>query len=252
MKIELIGCTSAGKSTLLNNMMASHRNGQPEIISGDDFVLRQMYLAWLPHRIFRVSAINIIGIFWCILNCRKQKRLLNFSYEYLRKLPSTITFRERLKIARILVRNIGIHEFIACQDTTNRIIIIDEGILHIAHYLFVHESIEPDLKQLQTFIELAPCEDVVVYLCALKKTLIERTRVRGHKRIPDGSLEAIESFINHAITTFNFLGGNPKINPKLLLVSPDKEVSMASGKNDSPMVEKAKHIILTGLEEASL
>ncbi|WP_146155079.1 hypothetical protein [Photobacterium lipolyticum] len=151
-----------------------------------------------------------------------------------------------------MVRNIGIHEFIACQDTTNRIIIIDEGILHIAHYLFVHESIEPDLKQLQTFIELAPCEDVVVYLCTLKNTLIERTRVRGHKRIPDGSLEAIESFINHAITTFNFLGVNPKINPKLLLVSPGREVSMASDKDFSPMVEQAKHIILTGLEEESL
>ncbi len=247
MKIEIIGCTGTGKSTLMNNVVDFQYGKQTEIISGNDFVLRQTHLSWLSHRTFQSIAINIIGLFWCFHARLKYQRLLDFAFRYLQQLSPSITFRERLKISRIMARNIGIHEFIESRDTAKLIVVIDEGTLHIAHYLFVHESIEPDLKQLQRFVELVPCVDVVVHLRSSIDTLIERTQVRGHKRITEGSAASIKSFIEHAITTFNFLESSPEISQKMLAINPDGQASMVQRQEHSSIIETARRIILASL-----
>ena len=249
MIIELIGCTSSGKSTLLKKVLASHRGNNPEVISAEGFVLRQLHLAWLSRRILRQMAMTLIGLTCCLLAYRKYRLLLDFSVCYLNQLPPSVSIRERFKIARILSRNIGIYEFIEHHDRADCIIVLDEGMLHIAHYLFVYESVAPDLEQVKEFVELVPCPDVVVHLCTSKKALIERTMVRGHKRIIGGSLESVESFISHAVTIFECLGRCPAIKDRLLLVNPGRDIKIAAHEGHSPVIDKVMAIFAEELVE---
>ena len=243
MIIELIGCTSSGKSTLLKKIVDSHRGKDPEVISAEAFVLREMHLTWLSRGILRQVAMNLIGLVCCLLACRKYRLLLNFSACYLKQLPSSVSLLERVKIARILSRNIGIYEFIEHHDRTDCIIVLDEGTLHIAHYLFVYERVTPDLEQLKEFVSLVPSPDAAVHLCTSKKTLIERTMVRGHARVTGGSLESVESFISHAITVFECLETCPEIRDKLLLVDPGRDVKNAAYEDYRPTIYKVIEIL---------
>ena len=67
MHIELIGCTSAGKSTLAGNVLAACRQQGVEILLGDEFVLRQWHLQWVRSRPVRSLLVNGVGLLASLL-----------------------------------------------------------------------------------------------------------------------------------------------------------------------------------------
>lgn len=247
MIVELVGCTSSGKSTLLKKIVDRHQGECPEVIAAQTFVLRATHLSWLKNEMVRRIAINLIGLVCCVLYYRKNIPTLNFSFAYLKHLPPTVNLRERIKIARIVVRNIGIYELISHCDSTEKIVVLDEGILHIVHYLFVYESITPEIKQVEKLLSLISIPDSVILLSAPKKVLIERTMIRGHERITANSYESVDAFISHALAVFEFLKTCPEIRKKLCTVNLDSDVKpILTNCNESPEVNKIIEILISG------
>lgn len=241
MQIELIGCTSAGKSTLSKRILQACQAQKLEALLGDDFVLRQARLNWIESRPLRKALVNLAGLLASLITWRKNREFYQFAAQHLFRLP--IGRLEKFQLLRNVLKKIGIYEIIRRRRSDQEVILVDEGILQVAHNLFVHVSVEAKTEELATFAGLIPLPDVVVYLKQPEELLIDRTLKRGHQRIPDRSYGQVVSFIKQAVATFDNLVRYPAVENKLLIINGEQDVVMAKNEPDDPMVGMALRIV---------
>jgi thymidylate kinase len=218
MQIEFIGCTSAGKSTLASKVFQVCREHGLDAYMGDNFVLDQARLNWVQGRLIRTLLIDVISLFVCLASWRGNHEFYQFTLRTLWRLPNTVGWLQKLNIARNTFKKIAIYEIIRHRACDRQVVLLDEGTLHTAHYLFVHVSVEPNTSDLLTFISLVPLPDVVVYIKQSDSVLIERTLARGHKRISQHSYPQVERFVKRAIDVFDVLKQQPAIEERLMVV----------------------------------
>jgi thymidylate kinase len=243
--IELIGCTSAGKSTLSRSILqACHQQGL-DILLGDDFVLKQVGLNWVKSHLPRTLLVDLLALLACIITWPNNLKFYRFATQLLFPLP--ISPLVKLNLLRNVLKKIGIYEIISFRSTNRQIILVDEGVLQAAHNLFVHGSVQVKMENLATFAKLIPLPDVIVYLRQPESLLIDRTVKRGHKRIPDRSYSNVVPFIRQAITTFDKLVQNPAVESKLLIIEGDQKVTVAASYQDDPSFGLALKIIQNGI-----
>ena len=96
-------------------------------------------------------------------------------------------------------------------------ILLDEGLLHIAHNIFVHEEDKPDIKELNKFLDSVPLYDRIVLLNATSSYLISTIKERKHLRVSSEN-RSISNFINNANIVFNEIKQNDRIKPLLFQI----------------------------------
>ena len=235
MLVELIGCTSAGKSTLTKTVAKRAQQQGIPFSTSYDFVLAHYGLGWVKPHAIRMALLNNLAIWRCVRSAGRHWGLLRFVFGVLHSMPSTVSRRERLKIARITLRNLGIHEIITQADTTDRVILADEGTLQVVHYLFVHLQTPPACDQLTAYLQRAPLPDLALYYRQPAALLIERTMRRGHKRIPQRTAANVERFIGHAVQVFEQVVAEPTIHRRTLIVNgPDQQLAGGALSASSP------------------
>jgi len=218
MRIELIGCTGAGKSTLSGRILRACRARGIDAWTGYDFVLRQIRLDWVESRLIRGLLVNLIALFVCLLAWRSNLAFYQFTIRTIARLPASVGWFERLYIGRDVLKNIGVYEIIRWRASAQQVILLDEGTLHTAHYLFVHVAAESKAGDVARFARLVPLPDIAVYVTESQSVLIQRTLARGHARIPDRSYASAEHFIKRAVAVFDALALQPALEGKLLIV----------------------------------
>ena len=249
MQIELIGCTGAGKSTLSRCIVQASQAQGVETSTGEEIALKLIRLDWVRRKIPRTLLVDLIAGLACLASWRDNFEFYLFETRILSKLP--VGWFEKLNIARNVLKNIGVNEIVRRVGRQEQLVLLDEGTLHTAHYLFVHVSVEPDASDLEDFIRLIPLPDVVVYVRQDATTLIQRTLERGHKRIPSGSLEHVELFIRRAEETFNRLIQKPQIESRLLIVDGERMITKSEDFQKDPLRLKAFMIINEGINLTS-
>lgn len=218
MLIELIGCTGAGKSTLVREALNEGHSQEINIITSYDFVLSWLHLGWLENHALRMLFLNVAAIMASTITMRKNIPFYRFAIKTILSLPPEVRLAEKLKIARLTFRNIGIDEIVRHAKSDEQVVLVDEGTLHIAHYLFVHVFAEPDPAAIYSFIRLVSLPDLVIYVSATEAVLIERIIARGHKRVKANSHESIARFIQHGIAVFEKMKEFSVLRDRLLLV----------------------------------
>ncbi len=218
MQIEFIGCTSSGKSTLIQNIVQTTdgQTGQP--ITSYDFVLAHFGLGWVTHHKVRMALLNIFTLLACLATLRRHRELLRLTLNVLRDLPSAVPWIDKVKVTRLVCRNIGIYEIVGRYSTDEQIVLADEGMLQIAHYLFVHLAAAPDMKMVSAFVSMTPLPDAVIYLRQPDEVLINRTRARGHHRVPDNSLAGVACFIQRAAAVFEHIAQASVVQDRIIVV----------------------------------
>ncbi|MBD2199679.1 MULTISPECIES: hypothetical protein [Calothrix] len=152
-------------------------------------------------------------------------------------LPGKIKLVQKIAIARNVLRNLGVYEIIQNLSSPQEIIFLDEGTLHIAHYLFVHVSVAPNHQDLATFAKLIPVPDVAIYLQQQEAILIERTLARGHKRIPNISYPQVERFIKFAVSTFEEIVKFSNVKNNVVIVDCDRKIhTLQDNQNNSSLL----------------
>jgi len=244
MQVELIGCTSAGKSTLTQHMIERARTQGIALSTSYDFVLAHYGLGWVKPHALRMALLNNLALWRCLQSAGRHWGLLRFVFGVLRTLPPTVSRGERLKIGRITLRNLGIHEIIAQANEPDLIILADEGALQVVHYLFVHVQTPPALDQLSAYLQHAPRPDLVLYYRQPADLLIERTLRRGHKRIPERNQQKIERFIGHALQVFEAVVAEPTIRQRTVIVNgQDQKIDYSATAGDHPQPEEKTTLV---------
>ena len=234
MQIELIGCTSAGKSTLSRRILhACHEQGI-DIYLGDDFVLKQIRLNWIKNHLLRTLLMDMAALFACLVTWRRNVKYYLFATRLLLWLP--IALLEKINLLRNAIKKIGIFEINRFRSANQQVILVDEGVLQAAHNLFVFVSVNIKTEHLSTFAGLVPLPDIVIYLQQPEELLIDRTMKRGHKRIPDRSYGKVVRFVKQAVATFDKLVQYPVVENKLLVVGDGENVIEATNDKDDPIV----------------
>jgi hypothetical protein len=217
MQIELIGCTSAGKSTLAAQLVSAGQRAGVRIEKSYDYLLQRYGVGWVHQHQFRMLLLNLLAVPAAFGYFLRQPALFWWLLLHLRQLPAAVSVGERLKIARITCRNLGIHALIQ-RAPADQLILADEGNVQIAHYLFVHLVQQPDLAAIEAYLRLVPLPDLVLYYKQPQAVLVERTLRRGHKRIPTCTLDQVQQFIAHAAGTFAHMASVPRLQERLITV----------------------------------
>jgi thymidylate kinase len=245
--IELIGCTGAGKTTLLRNILQVCREQGLDAFDGDEYVLENAHLNWVKGYVARTLFIDILSLTASIWAWRKHSDFYQLVFRIILSLER-VDCLEKLNIIRNTLKKIGVYEIIGHLNSDQQIIILDEGSLHTAHYLFVHLSTELPDMDLLSFVKSVPLPDIVIYLRQDEETLIKRTLIRGHKRIPTGSREMTERFIRRAVITLNKLTQNPNVASRLFIVEPDYKVHVPQNEKHLASKSIILEILKAGLE----
>jgi adenylate kinase family enzyme len=233
MHIELIGSTSAGKTTLAKKMVEAGKNSGIHISLSDDFMLEQMKLSWVRNEFIRRRLVEIIAFAICLTCLAKYKEFYRFVIGEGRAYPGSWFYK--INRIRNVLRKIGIFEFISRRSGPRQIVLADnEGILQGVHNLFVHQNSQAELQKISRYVELAPLPDAVLYLQQEEDVLVSRTLGRGHARVAGSSPEKVVHFIRQAVAVFDELIIAPKIQERLLIV--DGGMNILRDEDNSPRV----------------
>jgi adenylate kinase family enzyme len=217
MHIELIGSTSAGKTTLAKKMVEAGRINGIYISLSDDFMLEQLHLGWVRNEFIRRRLVEIAAFVICVTCLTKYNEFFRFVIREGKSCPGSWFYK--INRIRNVVRKIGIFEFISLRRGPRQIVLADnEGILQGVHNLFVHQNSQADLHKIGAYVELVPLPDAVLYLQQEEEILVSRTLGRGHTRVTGNSPDEVAHFIRQAIAVFDELISAPKIQERLLIV----------------------------------
>jgi deoxyadenosine/deoxycytidine kinase len=223
MHIELIGSTSAGKTTLAKKMVEAGKNNGVSISLSDDFMLEQLNLSWVRNEFIRRRLVEVAAFVICLTCLTKHKEFYRFVVREGKSYPGSWVYK--LNRIRNVLRKIGIFEFISRRAGSQQIILADnEGILQGVHNLFVHQSSQADLHKIARYAELVPMPDVILYLQPEEEVLISRTLRRGHARVAGSSPDHVIHFIRQAVAVFDELINAPRIRERLLIVDAESNV----------------------------
>ena len=230
MHIELVGCTSAGKTTLTRKIVDMGKSRGIEVILGDDFVLDRLRLMWIKSEFFRRRILEFFSVYVCLRHVQKYRKFLSYALGIIREAPGSTLYK--INLARVVFRKVGIYEIVRRFNSGNQLVIVDnEGIVQAAHILFVHTEGE-EAGDLTNFARLAPLPDMVAYLRTPVSVLLDRTLKRGHPRIRESSQQNIEKFIRQAADTFETLHAQPQIMERLFVIdSHNQSVKKLASRN---------------------
>ncbi len=216
MQIELIGCTSAGKSTLAGELIATGQACGVDVVMSDDVLLKRARLAWLKRRWLRTLAIDLLAGVSCL--CVLPSQLAYFAFAVRTSLQSPGSWPVRLNLVRNTLRKVGIDRLLNKAARDDQIVLVDEGTLHAAHNLFVHVDTPPDREALARFLHLVRLPEMALYLRQAPSVIAQRTLARGHQRIPSRHPDDIARFVQRAIEVFDRLAGEPAVAERLIQI----------------------------------
>lgn len=217
MHIEIIGATSAGKTTLAKKMVEAGINNGVNISLSDDFILEQLHLGWIKNGFIRRRLVEIVAFAYWFTRLARYLELYRFVVGEGKYSPGSWFYK--MNRIRNVIRKIGVYEYISRRSESQQVVLADnEGILQGAHNLFVHQVSQVDLKKIGQYVKLIPLPDIVIYLQQEESVLVSRTLKRGHARLAGSSPEKVVHFIRQAVTVFNEIVNIPKIHERLIIV----------------------------------
>lgn len=244
MHIEIIGSTSAGKTTLAKKMVEVGVGKGTHVSLSDDFMLDQLHLNWVRNEFIRHRLVEAIA-FAMLLTCLpRYRKFIDFVILEGRNSPGSWYYK--INRIRNVIRKIGIFEFIARKSGSQQVVLADnEGILQGVHNLFVHQNSDADLAKIARYVELVPLPDVVLYLQQEEDVLISRTLARGHGRIT-GAQDKVGHFIKQAVIVFNEMVKLPMLRGKLLIVNGQLNVQQNDKDSENAVFYRVIDLVQSG------
>ena len=220
MIIEFIGSTGAGKTTLISEVR--HRLAQTtEVTTSFDAVASPLGLRGVTHLTVRNLIQELVGFPFFIGSLYRHKAIIVFILRMLARQASFSFFT--INNLRSLERKIGVDEIIKRRQH-DKIILVDEGPLLLAHNVFVYSGAHYTCEEIARFASLVPLPDIIMYIKVPMDILVQRSlqRTDPPREMRSRDRELIEKHINRAVKMFDQLIAAENIQARLLIVeNPD-------------------------------
>ena len=199
--IEITGVAGAGKSHILKTLLKDRYTISDEQII-KRYHIREIYLIYLFFK--SKNAFKILKVLF------KISKELNMS------------LYDKFNFLRNSIKKIGKnYYFKSINFIDDRVVFVDEGISHIYQNI-VTTKVQNNLKiliLLNEFISLIDKPDEVIIVDAPTKTIVERLKRRGHKRLRDS--DDIELFVKNSKKNLSII--DKKFNKTRTILNEDRE-----------------------------
>jgi thymidylate kinase len=211
--VEFIGTTGAGKTTLITQV---HQRLAALTATSTAYeqVAGPLGLGGIRNSSLRNLVQELIGFPFFLSSAWRQQAFISFALKMLARQARFSLFT--VNNLRSLERKLGVYEILR-RGRGDRVVLVDEGTLLLAHNIFVFSSAVYTGRELDRFAGLVPLPDAVVYVHAPVETLVRRTLQRSdpprEMRARDPDLAARQ--IQRARQVFEQLARSPRISSRL-------------------------------------
>jgi len=218
--VEFTGMTGAGKTTLVEAVKDLLCDQGFVARDAYDVVLERLGLKLNSHPSIRSLLIDLLALFPALryLMSRRGSSLLALG---VRAIPRDAEgLLEALNLWRNFFKRIGVHFMLSRLSKLPGQVdfaVYDEGILHIAHNLFVHTGSEPNPAEVIHFGNIVPKPDVIVWVKSSETQSMGTILKRGHPRVASSEVAARE-FVQNGMRTFEILCSQRAVQEKLFTV----------------------------------
>ena len=214
--VELVGVTASGKTTLCGELEREMAGRGGVVRSPEDVVLGK--LSWRPRR---TSVIR-----WLMAEAFVVPAIVAST-----RAPDSGVLREvarlaldvhgdgwlhRANIMRNFQKRLALDRS-ARRSTEDGLVLVDEGLLQVAHGLFVSHRSEPRMDLVERYAQAVPLPDVVVRVVRDWDALSRVFRDRGHKRVPVERREAADAYLDHAHRVLEALCSHARVSERVVL-----------------------------------
>jgi len=216
MIIEFIGSTGAGKTTLISEIQ--RRLAQTtEVATSFDVVAAPLGLRRVTHLTVRNLIQELVGFPFFIGSLYRHKAIIVLILRMLARQASFSFFT--INNLRSLERKLGVDEIIKRRQH-DKIILVDEGPLLLAHNVFVYSGAHYSCEEITRFAGLVPLPDIIIYIRVPMDILVQRSlqRIDPPREMRSRNRELIEKHINSAVKMFDQLIAVENIQARLLIV----------------------------------
>lgn len=256
MHVALIGCSSAGKTTLAQAILtACQERGVPAWLS-DDFAMRRLHLGWIRNGFVRRRVLELSSFAWFVVTWRRHRAYSGLIRRVIRDAPGGWAYK--LTLLRLTVRKLGIHALVESAVEPDQIVVSEnEAVLQAAHHLFVHpvgrraaplDSTESAL--LAEFAERSPRPDLIAYVRVPSDVLVDRMLRRGHRRLGTTNRRRVERFVDRAVETFERLQSSLEAESSLFVIDQGANGGAAGGARQNPTWPSAVEPMLSAALES--
>jgi len=221
MVVELAGCSGAGKSSLLPELIREFRAAEVPAMAAPDVLLR-----WVPDPVVRQPTLQNL-----LFDCRSAWG--RFAYpgghpEFLR-FARTVLWRRRDPVTRRLnayrgmLRALGIYEALYRVPGEPGIVFVDEGTVNSAHAVLVNLNEPPRVEEIDRFCLLVPKPDLILHVTAPLEVVLARTSARKDPPLPRRSRPQRTRFVRHAHAMFEQMSSHPAFSENTVRISCDDD-----------------------------
>lgn len=247
MHIALIGCTSAGKTTLARSVVQACHDWGLAAWTSEDFAARQLRFHWIPTPFVRRRVLELVSLMYALATWRRYRDFHACALGLIRVAPGSWLYK--MGLLRLTLRKTGVHEIVRRRLKNGQVVVSDnEATLQGAHHLFVHPNGQGDLERVAGFASLAPVPDVVVYLRTSETVVVERALRRGHRRLGMRSLEDVDFAVRQTVGVFDRLCETPSVTRRLLVVDGECVHAPAPDASDGVSLRIAAGLVTAAME----
>jgi hypothetical protein len=214
--VELFGPSSAGKSSLAARLASGASGGR--FVLHTDRVLASVGLGWLPSASLRTLALDALAALELVASWRREHAFYAAAAAQALRGKGPRGFFLRLRLLRNAWKGGALGLLAGRLARPGEVVLMDEGPLQTANYLFVHADEPPAREALDAYLATLPLPDAALYVRASEEELVARTLARTHARVPRDSREATERFVAHALDAFERVAAEPRVRARLVTV----------------------------------
>lgn len=216
MIVEFIGCTGAGKTTLISQVRARLAE-TTRVVTAHELVARRVGMGVAPNPTVRNLVEELAGLPYFVGALPRYRDFIAVAVRlFTRDLRPSLAAINNL---RSLERKIGGYEIVLRHNHAT-IVLVDEGPIQAAH-MFAFSPTLPGPREIARFADLLPLPDLVVYVRSSLDTLVKRTNGRAdpprEMRSKDGA--STESSVRNAVSVFDRLAEVERLRSRMLVAN---------------------------------
>jgi thymidylate kinase len=120
---------------------------------------------------------------------------------------------DKLANIRSIWKKMGLFQYLSRREFKNTIVLVDEGLVHIAHNVLVSPHRAPDMARVEQFSTLISLPDQIIVLHSPASTAKARVHLRGKTSPRIKRPEELSIFLEHAEAVFRRISSAPRLQP---------------------------------------
>ena len=227
MLVEITGLSSAGKSTLLDQLLRSTSPDFSAVSIGTDRALAIIGLSAAKGITRRMALTGLAAAGWATSGRAgfTTARALVDAHR-----ASCLPPRSwpRWNGTTYAAMQLGLVFLLRRLADSDELVLLDTGPLHTVYNFFVDLDQVPDGSSVAAYLDRVTLADQIVWLHQDRQVIIERTTSRTHRRVKNLDEVGAATFHDNALTAFGNLHDRPSVAERLLeldlsLGTPDAE-----------------------------